>query len=159
MSMPEIFIGQNLIQEDAPARIAGIERTLGEAMKELATDLRLTDAADFAALIRMGHSANLKCLVHSSMELHFKPGTMEIAGHGELELGWHAPPVFILPLRFRNRGVLILFRLRLGAYSASVEIDWAAVDDSIAGIDLDLSLREALDDARITRPELGAERP
>ena len=70
----------------APGDISGIERTLGAALRDFASELRLADAADFAAFIRIGHMANLQSLVQSSVELYFKPGTLELAEPGELDL-------------------------------------------------------------------------
>jgi len=64
------------ILKSAPQDAGEIERTLGAGLKELASELRLIDAADFAAFIRIGHMANLRSLVHSSAELHFKPGAL-----------------------------------------------------------------------------------
>ena len=77
--------------------LAEIERTLGAGLKDLASELRLIDATDFAAFIRIGHMANLRSLVQSSAELHFKPGTLELAELGEIELGWFKPPLITLP--------------------------------------------------------------
>ncbi len=91
-------------QKSAPQNLAEIEKTLGAGLKELASELRLIDAADFAAFIRIGQMANLKSLVHSSTELHFKPGTLELAELGEIELGWFQPPLITLPMKFRAAG-------------------------------------------------------
>ena len=86
-----------------PVPLAEIERTLGAALKDLASELRLIDATDFAAFIRIGHMANLRSLVQSSAELHFKPGTLELAELGEIELGWFKPPLITLPMKFRQQ--------------------------------------------------------
>ena len=81
------------VLESAPENLSEIERTLGAALRDFASELRLADAADFAAFIRIGHMANLQSLVQSSAELYFKPGTLELAEPGELELGWSQPPL------------------------------------------------------------------
>jgi hypothetical protein len=128
--------------------LAEIERTLGAALKELASELRLIDATDFAAFIRIGHMANLRSLVQSSAELHFKPGTLELAELGAIELGWLKPPLITLPMKFRHNGVRVYFRLRLAARSAAVEVESITAEDGVEGEDLNLKLREALRDAR-----------
>ncbi len=133
------------------AQLAEIERTLGGGLKELASELRLIDATDFAAFIRIGHMANLRSLVQSSAELHFKPGTLELAEVGEVELGWFKPPLITLPMKFRHSGVRVYFRLRLAALSAAVEVELITAEDGSAGEDLHLKLRDALLDARIKR--------
>ncbi|MBI4724914.1 MAG: hypothetical protein HY765_08035 [Rhodomicrobium sp.] len=150
MTKPVVFISENALQT-TPQDIAEIEQTLGMALREFASELRLVDAADFAAFIRIGHMPNLKSIVQSSAELHFKPGTLELAEAGEVELGWFAPPLVTLPMKFRNGGVRVYFRLRLGAVAASVEVESIAAEDGIAASDLNQRLREALEDARIVR--------
>jgi hypothetical protein len=126
--------------------LAEIERTLGAGLKDLASELRLIDA--FAAFIRIGHMANLRSLVQSSAELHFKPGTLELAELGEIELGWFKPPLITLPMKFRHGGVRVYFRLRLAALSAAVEVESIAAESGAEVEDLNLKLREALRDAR-----------
>ena len=123
---------------------AAIEETLGTALRDFASDLRLTDAADFAAFIRLGQMANLRRIVQSSAELFFKPGTLELAEPGELELGWFAPPLITLPMTFRNKGVRVYFRLRLAALFAAIEVESAAASDGAEGGSLLRQLRQAL---------------
>lgn len=137
----------------SPAPLAEIERTLGAGLKDVASELRLIDAADFAAFIRIGHMANLRSLVQSSAELHFKPGTLELAELGEIELGWFKPPLITLPMKFRHRGVRVYFRLRLAALSAAVEVESITAEDGPAGRDLNLKLKDALQDARAGKPQ------
>jgi hypothetical protein len=133
------------------AAIAEIERTLGAGLKDFASELRIIDAADFAAFIRIGHMANLRSLVHSSAELHFKPGALELAEVGEMELGWSKPPLIILPMKFRHSGVRVYFRLRLAALSASVEVESITAENGAGGDDLNERLRAALQNARAIR--------
>jgi len=132
--------------------LAEIERTLGAALKDLASELRLIDATDYAAFIRIGHMANLRSLVQSSAELHFKPGTLELAELGEIDLGWFKPPLITLPMKFRHSGVRVYFRLRLAALVAAVEVESITAENGVEGEDLNLKLRDALRDARTDRP-------
>lgn len=126
-----------------------IERSLAEHIADVASDLRLIDAADFVAFIRIGHMANLRNLVHSSVELHFKPGTLELAELGEAELDWPRPPLIILPMRFKHGGVGLYFKLRLAASSAAVEVESCSSDgEADANGDLAGQLLQALRDAR-----------
>ncbi len=136
---------------DATEGIAEIEQMLGAALRDFASDLRLADAADFAAFIRIGHMPNLLSLVQSSAELHFKPGTIELAEPGELELGWSAPPLVTLPMKFCHAGVRMYFRLRLAALSAAVEVESIVAEDGATGPDLRRRLAGALAGARIIR--------
>jgi hypothetical protein len=131
-----------------PQDFAAIEETLGTALRDFASELRLIDAADFAAFIRLGQMANLRSIVQSSAELFFKPGTLELAEPGELDLGWFAPPVITLPMMFRHKGVRVYFRLRLASLTAAVEVESAAASDRAGGDSLLLRLREALHGAQ-----------
>jgi hypothetical protein len=148
MSVPGVFILESNLQSHLQ-NIPEIERTLGAALENLATELRQIDAADYTAFIRIGQMANLRSIVHSSAELHFKAGTLELAELGEIERGWFAPPVITLPMKFRNGGVRVYFRLRLAAFTAAVEVESVAWEDGTAGGDLNQSLRDALCEARI----------
>jgi hypothetical protein len=143
MSAPGLFpadgTGMPLRQD-----FSAMEETLGTALRDFASELRLTDAADFAAFIRLGQMANLRSIVQSSAELFFKPGTIELAEPGEIELGWFAPPLITLPMTFQHQGVKVYFRLRLAALSAAVEIESAAAPDGAEGARLLLQLEEAL---------------
>jgi hypothetical protein len=134
--------------------MAAVERTLGAGMKELASELRLIEATDFAAFIRVGQMANLRSLVHSSAELHFKPGALELAELGEIELGWFHPPLITLPMKFRYDGVRVYFRLRLAALSAAVEVESITAENGVSGEDLNLRLKDALQEASIVRRAL-----
>lgn len=131
--------------------IAAVEVTLGASLKDLASELRLIDAADFAAFIRIGQMANLRSLVHSSAELHFKPGALELAEVGEIELGWFQPPLITLPMKFRYGGVRVYFRLRLAALSAAVEVESITAEDGAQGEELNRMLKNALQEAGAVR--------
>ena len=143
-----LFCAENTIN---PETLAEIEQTLGAGLKDLASDLRLIEATDFAAFIRIGQMANLRSLVHSSAELHFKPGTLELAELGEIELGWFKPPLITLPMKFRYGGVRVYFRLRLAALSAAVEVESITAENRVEGEDLNAKLRNALQKARANR--------
>jgi hypothetical protein len=134
-----------------PEDIAEAEITLGAGVKDLASELRLIDAADFAAFIRIGQMANLRSLVHSSAELHFKPGALELAELGEIDLGWFQPPLITLPMKFRYGGVRVYFRLRLAALSAAVEVESITAENGALGEELNRMLKDALQEAGAVR--------
>jgi hypothetical protein len=151
MTAPGVFHMNDTLQT-MPAELADIERTLGEALRNFASELRLADAADFAAFIRIGHMPNVRSMVRSSAELHFKPGTLDVAEPGELELGWFTPPLITLPMKFEHGGVRVYFRLRLAALSAAVEVESISAGGETGAAGLHRGLEEALDGARIARP-------
>jgi hypothetical protein len=136
-------------REGLTSDVSQTERVLGEALKDFAADLRLIDAAGLAALIHIGHMPNLQQLVRSSAELYFKPGTLELAETGELEMSWFSPPLITLPMIFRHAGIFVYFRLRLAALTASVEIDSCCAEGPAGEAPFHLALDDALKSARL----------
>ncbi|KAI95266.1 hypothetical protein T281_06370 [Rhodomicrobium udaipurense JA643] len=133
---------------DLEVDFAAMERILGAALAGFASDLRLVDALDFAAFIRIGQMANLRSLVHSSAEPYFKPGTIELCELGQALLSWAEPPEILLPMTFRHAGVRVYFRLRLAARSASVELESVAIEDDDSGR-LEARLTNAVESATL----------
>ncbi|WP_127077583.1 hypothetical protein [Rhodomicrobium lacus] len=129
---------------------ATLERVLGAALGGFASELRLVDVLDFAAFIRIGQIANLRSLIHSSAELYFKPGTIELCELGQALLSWSAPPEILLPMRFRHAGVRAYFHLRLAARSASVDLESVAIEDDAGGC-LEARLKHAVETAAVQR--------
>ena len=64
------------------------EKALAEGMRDVASELRLVDPADFIAFIRTEQFGNIRTLVNSSTEMFFKPGTICFGLSGEVELPW-----------------------------------------------------------------------
>jgi hypothetical protein len=128
-----------------------IEETLGESITGFASELRLTEAADFVTFIRIGQMANLRNIVHSSAEMHFKQGTLELAELGEAEFTWTGPPAIILPMKFKHAGISVYFKLRLAALCATVDVlSVDAEHGSNAYEELSQRFRLALQEARAT---------
>jgi len=145
MTAEGAFLAESAPQSDED--IAAMERALGSALAGFASELRLIDALDFAAFIRIGQMANLRSLVQSSAEPYFKPGTIELCELGHVRLSWIEPPEIVLPLKFRHAGVRVYFRLRLAARTASVELESIAIDDGDDADGLEEKLIMALGDA------------
>ena len=55
------------------------EQIIADALVGVASELRLTDAAELMSMIRNDHAANIADLVNSSTELFFKSGTLRSA--------------------------------------------------------------------------------
>lgn len=98
------------------------EAIIAENIREVATDLRLVDPADYIAFIRCELFANIADIVSSATELHFFPGTLEFGHGGDFHCDWHTPPSIVLDMEFRNKGVYAYFRLTLGDKMAGVEL-------------------------------------
>ena len=62
-----------------PAARSTGARIIADALVDVASGLRLTDAAELVAMIRHDHAANIPDIVNSSPELFFKSGTLRYA--------------------------------------------------------------------------------
>ena len=89
---------------------------------DVATELRLTDAAELILMIRNDHAANIADLVNSSTELFYKSGTLRYALSASFKAPWDATPVVALDMEFRHAMVSAFFRLTIGQRRAGVEI-------------------------------------
>ncbi|POH25467.1 hypothetical protein ATY30_27795 [Sinorhizobium americanum] len=98
------------------------ERLVAEAIRPVATELRLIDAADFIALLRFESYASLADLVESAAELYFLPGTVNFGLGGNYNLDWNSCPEIILDLELKPRGVTVYARLVLAGEAAGIEI-------------------------------------
>lgn len=104
------------------------EQALGLGIRELASDLRLVEPADYVDFVRAERFANIANLVASSAELFFKPGTICFGHSGEVDLQWDQPPTVALDMEFRHMRVSAYFRLVLEAQHAAVEITYLAFE-------------------------------
>lgn len=98
------------------------EKIVAEAIRPVATELRLIDAADFIALLRFESYASLADLVESAAELYFLPGTVNFGLGGNYSLDWNSLPEIVLDLELKPRGVTIYARLVLAGEAAGLEI-------------------------------------
>lgn len=111
------------------------EKALAEGIKEVASELRLIEAADFVAFIRTDQFANIGNLVNSSTELYFKPDTIKFGLSGEVSLQWGTTPSVSLDMEFHYMRVNVYFRLLLEALHAGIEIDYITFEDASADPD------------------------
>jgi hypothetical protein len=98
------------------------EQIIADALVEVASELRLTDAAELILMIRSDQAANIADLVNSSTELFFKSGTLRYALSASFRAPWDATPVVEIDMEFRHAAVCAFFRLKIGWRRAGVEI-------------------------------------
>jgi len=133
------------------------EKALADGLRDVASELRLIDAADYVAFIRTEQFGNIRNLVNSSTELFYKPGTIQFGLSGEVELEWGSSPCVALDMEFHHMGVAAYFRLILLAHQAGIEISYISFDGSSADPDKNTRrLVDAIEDARLTPVRCGA---
>jgi hypothetical protein len=98
------------------------EQILAEAIRPVASELRLVDAADLISLLRFEHYGSLADLVASAAELYFHPGTVSLGIGGNYRLEWDSEPEVELDLEIKPQGVTIYAKLALSKNHAGVEI-------------------------------------
>lgn len=126
------------------------EQIIADALVDVASELRLTDAAELIHMIRSDQAANIADLVNSSTELFFKSGTLRYALSASFKAPWDATPIVSIDMEFRHAMVSAFFRLTIGWRRAGVEIidilfDEQGLDDRVKAE----RLFEALTSARI----------
>lgn len=102
------------------------EKIVAEAIRPVATELRLIDAADFIALLRFESHGSLSDLVSSAAELYFLPGTVNFGIGGNYSLDWGTEPEITLDLELKPDGVTVYAQLALGKDAAGLEINHIA---------------------------------
>ena len=126
------------------------EKALAEGLRDVATELRLIDPADFIAFIRTEQFGNLRNLVNSSTEMFFKPGTITFGLSGEVDLPWGCAPCISLDMEFHHLNVSAYFRLVLRSLEAGIEISYVSFEGGSQDPDKNTArLIEAIEDARI----------
>jgi hypothetical protein len=102
------------------------EKIVAEALRPVATELRLIDAADLVSLLRYERWGNLSDLVSSAAELYFLPGTVRFGVGGDYSLDWDRRPEVLLDLEIKPDGVSIYAKLSLTDELAGIEISHIA---------------------------------
>jgi hypothetical protein len=105
-----------------PRRPLAREQIVADALVDVASELRLTDAAELISMIRNDQAANIADLVNSSTELFFKSGTLRYALSARFKAPWDATPAIEIDMEFRHAAVCAFFRLKISRRSAGVEI-------------------------------------
>ena len=136
-----------------PRRPFAREQIIADALVDVASELRLTDAAELMSMILNDHAANIADLVNSSTELFFKSGTLRYALSASFTAPWDATPIVEIDMEFRHAAVCAFFRLKIGQRRAGVEIIDILFDEQ--GLDELVKaerLSAALDSARLRVP-------
>lgn len=130
------------------------EIIVANAIKEVVSELRLVEAGDYIAYIRLERFASVADLVDSAAELYFEPGTLRLGHGGEAHVSWGHAPRIVLDLELRPIGVTVYFALTMTAKHASVEVNYVSFDNPSADpLENNAFLEAALERARIRKSE------
>jgi hypothetical protein len=130
------------------------EIVVAEAIKDVVSELRMVDVADYIAFIRLEHFSSISDLVQSASELYLMPGTLSLGHGGDARVQWEEKPSILLDLELRPAGVSVYFTLHMMDEHAAVEVNYVSFDepqeDPQANTDF---LAAALENARIHKTE------
>lgn len=143
-----------LPRQDRPLALAAA-KLLGAGFADVTADLRLIDAADLVAYIRLGQFANIGDLVNSSVELFFKEGTLSFGWSADAQIQWDRQPKISLDMEFRHMSVTVFFNLNLNARHGAVTVRRILFETPANGADIAGNMRalaDALADARLPVP-------
>ena len=128
------------------------EKIVADAIRPVATELRLIDAADFIVLLRFESHGSLSDLVSSAAELYFLPGTVNFGIGGNYSLDWDTQPEIVLDLELKPDGVTVYAQLALGKDQAGLEINHIAFQSPSADPDENTAfLARSLDAAKFVK--------
>lgn len=133
---------------------AAREIIVANAIKEVVSELRMVEVADYIAYIQLERFATISDLVDSAAELYFQPGTLKLGHGGEAHVSWSHPPRITLDLELRPRGVTVYFALTMEERQAGVQVHYVAFDDPTDDPFVNNEVLEgALEQARIRKSE------
>ena len=137
-------------QHNSPDR----EVIVADAIKEVVSELRMVELADYVAFIHLERFANVADLVDSAAELYFQPGTLRLGNGGEVHLDWSGQPRVVLDLELKPSGATVYFTLGMTSEHASVDVNYVSFDQpSPEPMDNTAFLEAALENARIRKTE------
>ncbi len=130
------------------------ELIVSEAIQPVVQELRMIEAADYIAFIRLEHFASISDLVDSAAELYFMPGTVRLGNGGDAIVGWAEAPRILLDLELRPRGATVYFTLSLADRMAGVQVNYVSFDQPDACPEKNTAfLRQAIEAAKIRKTE------
>ena len=135
------------------------ELIVSEAIRDVVSELRMVDLADYIAFIRLEHFACVSDIVDSAAELFFMPGTVRLGNGGDAIVNWGQPAKILLDLELRPRGATVYFTLSLTDRQAGVEVNYVSFDEPDTCPDKNTAfLERAISSARIrkTAPQLAS---
>jgi hypothetical protein len=128
------------------------EAVVAEAIKEVVSELRMVDVADYIAFIRLEHFASISDIVQSASELYLMPGTLALGHGGDARVAWEEKPSIALDLELRPEGACVYFTLHMKEEHAAVEVNYVSFDEPLADPHENTALlAHALDNARIRK--------
>jgi hypothetical protein len=107
---------------------AAFELLMNEAMRDVALEIRSVDLLDLASFIHAQNFANLGDIIHSAVELYFKPKALMFSYSADVNLDWFGCPMITLDLELHQSDVDVYFALKIDAFSSYIKLKHAALN-------------------------------
>jgi hypothetical protein len=126
------------------------EKIVAETIREVVSELRMVDVADYVAFMRLEHFSAIADIVSSAAERHLMPGTLRLGHGGDAHVSWGEKPRIVLDLELKPRGASVHFALSMTDEHAGIEVNYVSFDEPDADPDRNTDyLKAVLEDARI----------
>lgn len=119
------------------------EVIIAEAIRPVVSELRMVEASDYIAFIRMELFGNIADLVETAAEQYFMPGVLRMGIGGQARVGWGLQPEIELDLELHPGGVSVYFTLGMRADTAFVRITYISFENSDASPEENTQLLES----------------
>lgn len=143
------------ISRETVSERAECERLLAEALRPVASELRLVDLDELIFCVKAGEHANMADLVASCAELYFRPGAIDFALGAQARASWEGSACVSLDIEFKQQPVTAFLRLTLGPERGGVELFGVHATGRAPAQALAPILAEAIERARIAPPSGG----
>jgi hypothetical protein len=107
--------------------LAVFEREMNEALRNVALEIRSVDVLELASFIHSEKFSNIGDIVHSAMELYFKPHALLFSYSGEVRLNWFGGALVALDMELHAGEVDVYFRLNIDALNTDVQFRHATI--------------------------------
>jgi hypothetical protein len=126
------------------------EQIVAETIREVVSELRMVDVADYVAFMRLEHFSAIADIVSSAAERHLMPGTLQLGLGGDAYVTWEDKPRIVLDLELKPQGASVHFALSMTDDHAGVEVNYVSFDEPHTDPDRNTDyLRAVLEDAKI----------
>lgn len=105
------------------------EIIVANSIKEVVSELRMVEPADYIAYIHLERFGNIADIVDSAAELFFIPGTLRLGHSGEAHASWSLPPRVKLDLELKPAGATVYFTLTMSDENAAVDVNYVSFDN------------------------------
>jgi len=129
---------------------------LADSLSDVTADLRTIDLVDLVSFIRLESHTAIEDLIHSSVELFFKQGSLISAWTAGVDMAWESPPVVTLGMEFRHPAVSVFFDLSLRGRVDGVVVRGILFEETVADAGGGLRLLAgAIAESRLPRKAAG----